>query len=105
MLLFLARYQERPETRILHVGQLWPGQPQRLLAVDTLAPSWESMTPATGLVSLRLLNLAADARPNHEWPGGSLRVHLFHRDTLRIEWFDTHDSVGEFASAARFYNR
>jgi hypothetical protein len=101
MLLLLARYTERPETRIIHVGQMWPEMQNRMLAVDPDAPAWESITPASGPVSLRLWNLNLDALPRYDWPGGTLRLHMIALDRLRIEWYNIHESVEDFTASAR----
>ncbi len=105
MLLLLARYTERPETRILSVGQVWPGMQNRLLAVDPDAPAWESITTASGPLAIRLWNMGTDALPRYDWPGGTIRMHMTSPDTLRIEWFDTHEPVDNFTAAARVYER
>lgn len=105
MLLWLARYVERQETRIVSLGDLWPGMVNRLLAVDTAAPSWESITPASGAVAVKLWNIGTDALPNTTWPGGTLLVQLLDSLTLRVEWFDTHGTVTAFTAAARTYER
>ena len=42
--------------------------PNRMLAVDAAAPSWENVTPASGEMRLKLWNLAFDATPNLALP-------------------------------------
>ncbi len=105
MLLWLARWVERRSTRIASIGKLWPGMPNRLLAVDSAAPDWESLTPASGAVALRLWNIALDARPNLSSAGGTLLVQLLDSLHLRVEWFNTHTPVTAFTAAARIYER
>lgn len=105
MLLWLARYVEREATRIVSVGDMWPGMPNRLLAVDSAAPTWEAITPASGVVAIRLWNIGVDALPNTAWAGGTLLVHLMTPNSLRVEWFNTHAAVTAFTAAARTYER
>lgn len=105
MLLWLARWVERQETRILSVGDRWPGMPNPLLVVDAEAPDWEQITPASGAVSMRMWNIGSDARANLTWPGGTILVQVLEGERLRIEWFDTHESVTAFTAAARIYER
>lgn len=105
MLLWFGRWVERRETRIMHTGEAWPGSVNRLLALDAAAPSWEDLTPASGAVALKMWNLGTDARPNLDWPGGTLLLQVLEDERLRVEWFDTHDPVGAFTSAARTYER
>lgn len=105
MLLWLARWVERQETRILSVGDPWPGMPNRLLVVDAAAPDWEDITPASGVVSMKLWNIGEDARANPTWPGGTALVQVLDGDRLQIEWFDTHEPGDSFTAAARIYER
>ena len=55
MLLWLARWVERRDTRIAVVGERWPGMVNQTLVVDPAAPSWEELTPASGVVALRIV--------------------------------------------------
>ena len=103
--LWLGRYVERQETRVASFGQLWPGMGNFLLAVDSAAPSWEDITPATGLVSVKLWTLGADALPNHAFPDGTLLIQLLDPTRLRVQWFDSHASVSAFTAEARTYER
>lgn len=105
MLLWLARWVERRETRIAVVGERWPGMVNQTLAVDAAAPSWEELTPASGAVALKLWNLNAAATANLDWPAGTLLVQVLAGERLRVEWFDTHEPVGGFTTAARMYER
>lgn len=106
LLLWLGRYAERVETRIITIGDPWAGWWWGFLAaVDVAAPSWEDITVASGRVALPLWPLGVDARPNTAQPGGTLLVQLTGPTTLRIEWFDTHDPVTAFTAAARMYER
>ena len=105
MLLWLGRYVEREETRIVGLGEWHDGQ-GRGGAVDPADPSWEDITPASGIVALRLWPLGLDALPNTTMPGaGTLLIQLLDDVTLRVEWFDTHDPVTAFTTAARIYER
>ena len=105
MLLWLARYVERRTTRIAGIGKLWPGMTNRMVAVDSAAPDWESITPTSGAVALRLWNIAQDARPNLSQASGTLLVQLLDSLRLRVEWFNTHNPVTAFTAAARMYER
>jgi hypothetical protein len=51
--LFLGTLQERDDTRIMTVGQLWPGQPNVLLVIDPAAPSWTEITAAGSPIALK----------------------------------------------------
>ena len=104
--LWLARYVERVETRIVGVADAWAGWWWGFLAaVDPGAPDWEAITPASGAVAVRLWTLGPDALPNPAQPAGTLLVELTGPATLRIDWFDTHDPVSAFTGAARTYER
>jgi hypothetical protein len=106
MLLWLARYVERVETRIVSVGEPWAGWWWGFLAaVDPAAPDWEAITPASGAVALRLWTLGLDALPNTAQPAGTVLAQLTGPATLRVEWFDTHGPVTAFTGAARIYER
>lgn len=106
LILFLVRYAEREETRIVSAGDPWPGWWWGFLAaVDPAAPDWEAITPASGAVPLPLWILGLDAFPNPAQPAGTLLVELTNPSTLRVEWFDTHDPVTAFTAAARLYER
>ena len=107
MLLWLAPYVERVETRILSLGNLWPGMPFGWLsAVDAGAPALDAITQASGRVALRLWGLGVDALPNSAGtPAGTLLVELTGPSSLRVEWFNTHDPVTAFTAAARTYER
>jgi hypothetical protein len=103
--LWLGRYMEREETRIVSVGSGWPGMPNVMLAADPAAPSWEDLTPASGEVRLKLWNMARDATANLASPAGTLLVQLIGASALRIEWFNTHGLVSGFTAGARTYER
>ncbi|MEX2532058.1 MAG: hypothetical protein WD960_14920 [Gemmatimonadota bacterium] len=105
MLLWLARHVERQETRVLSLGELWPGMVNWLLAVDGGAPDWEDITPSSGAVTIPLWNLNQEARANLDWPAGSILIEMVDGGTLRIEWFDTHDPVEAFGAGVRTYQR
>lgn len=103
--LFLGPLAEREETGILVVGSLWPGMEDELSAVDAAAPSWHEITPAGGVVTLRLWRLGGDGLQQPGWPHGTALLEMLSEARLRLEWFDTHDDVGGFTSAARVYER
>lgn len=105
MTMYLGHYVERVATRIVVFGNPWPGMGNRRLALDSAASDWASITPASGRLALRLWNLATDAQPNLSWPGGTMLIEMPESGRLRVEWFDTHESVSEFTSAARMYTR
>ncbi len=106
-LLWLARYVERDETRIISVGEQWPGMGSLVLAVDPSAPSWEAITPASGIVAIKLWLLTAEALPNTSTAAaqGTLLVQLIDASRLRIDWFNTHGAVSGFTSGSRVYVR
>ncbi len=103
--IWFVRWADRPESRIVTFGENWPGMVNWLLVADPSAPDWESITPASGMVAVKLWNQASDGGPNLTWPGGTLLVQLTATRTLRMEWFDTHDPVAGFTAAARVYQR
>jgi hypothetical protein len=105
MLLHLGRFPDRIDTRVFVAGEMWPGMPNPRLALDVSEPSWESITPVSGAVSLRLWNLGVDGLPQLDWPGGTLRLELLHAGSLLVEWFDTHEPIDAFTEAARLYTR
>lgn len=103
--LFLGRLAERAETRVMTVGTLWPGQPNALVVIDPAAPSWETITPASGVVALRGWSLESDGTPMYGFPHGTVLVEVLGGERIRVEWFDTHDPVSGFTPGARVYER
>ncbi|GEM_PF-5268397 len=105
-LLWLGRYTEFDETRILHVGEAWDGMSQVInLVVDENYPSWEDINPATGRISLKLWFIDSNAQANKGYPTGTVLLEMTSNNRLKIEWFPTHDLVDEFTGAARIYER
>lgn len=105
-LLWLGRYVENDASRILHVGEAWPGMPDNLyLVVDPAALAWEDLTPAAGPQALRLWRMGSDARANPALPAGTVLVEMPSADRLRIEWFPTHDPVTTFGAGVRVFER
>lgn len=78
MLLWLARWVELRETRIMSVGAIWPGM--EAAGGRPAAPSWEEITPESGAVALCA-------------------------ERIRVEWFAGHGDVTGFTGAARVYTR
>lgn len=78
--LFLGRLQERDETRILAVGDLWPGQPNTLIVIDPAAPSWHEITPASGVVALKAWALERDGTPMYSYPHGTVLLEVLPED-------------------------
>lgn len=105
MRIFLGRYTERLETRIIIIGGPWAGMVNRRLAVDENAPDWEVITPDSGRLQILLWNLNVEALPNPDWAGGSVLLEMLDQERLRLEWFDTHDALSEFTDEARVYVR
>jgi hypothetical protein len=103
--LWFGRWTERQETRIVTFGTVWPGMENFLVASDDAAPAWEDITASSGAVAVKLWNLNAEARPNLDWPAGTLLLELIDDHSLRMEWFDSHEPVAGFTSAARLYER
>ena len=103
--LFLGRLAERETSRILTVGERWAGLESDLLVVDPAAPSWNTITPANGVVALKLWRLGRDGLPAFDFPHGTLLVQVLPGERIRVEWFDHHDAVTSFTAAARIYER
>jgi len=103
--LFLGWLGERWETRIMTVGTLWPGAQNLMTVIDPADPSWEAITPTTGVVALTGWGFEADGTPNYAFPHGTVLLEVLSGERLRIEWFDTHAPVTAFTSAARMYER
>lgn len=101
--LFLGRLQVRYATRIANAR--WTEPLIGLVTIDPEAPSWEEITPASGLVSLRAWNITREGTPNLDFPRGTLLVEMLSADRLRIEWFDTHEPVEAFTAGARVFER
>lgn len=103
--LWFGRWAERRETKAVGLGDRPDGFPGKVVAADDATPDWESITPATGVVAIRLWNVSRDARPNLSWPTGTMLVELQTPTRLRMEWFPTHAPVSAFTPAARTYER
>jgi hypothetical protein len=103
--LFLGPLAEREETNLMIVGEMWSGMEDELSALDAAAPSWDEITPASGVMSLRLWRLNGDGLPTPNWPHGTALVEMVSATRLRLEWFDTHEPVSGFTPAARIYER
>ncbi|MHB1297761.1 MAG: M23 family metallopeptidase [Gemmatimonadaceae bacterium] len=103
--LFLGRFTVRESTRLISVGQIWPGMQNPIHALDPAAMDWENVTPAAGRVAQRAWNTSPMGLANYSWPGGTFLVEMLAGDRLRIEWFDTHEPVTEFTAEARVYVR
>lgn len=103
--LFLGRLQERPETRILIVGERWPGLINRMAVVDEAAPSWDDITAADGPVAVKLWALTPEGLPKLDFPHGTALFEVLAGGRLRIDWFDTHGPVTTFSATARIYER
>lgn len=103
--LFLGTLQERNDTRIMTVGEFWPGQPNFLLVIDPAEPSWTAITPASGPVTLKAWSLERDGSPMYSFPHGTVLVEMLDDVRIRVEWFDTHDEITAFTAAARIYER
>lgn len=101
--LFLGRLQVRHETRI--ANSRWTEPLLGLMTIDPAAPSWEEITPQSGVVSLKAWNITREGTPNFDFPRGTLLVEMLAADRLRIEWFDTHDPVAAFTEGARVFER
>ncbi len=101
--LFLGPLAELREISVVVTGTSWGGF--RIAAAEASFPSWKTVTPASGPVQVRLFELgfAFDIRP---FPTrGSLLVEMLDTETLRLEWFDTHEEVTAFSEAASVYER
>jgi hypothetical protein len=103
--LFLGPLAEREETRILVVGSMWAGMEDELSVVDTAGPSWNDITPASGVVALQLWRLGDDGLQQPHWPHGTALLEMLSETRLRLEWFVHHNPVSGFTPAARSYVR
>lgn len=103
--LFLGRFALRPSTRLAAVGKLWPDMQTPFLALDSQAPDWETITPATGLVAIKAWAGTEDGRRIEEFPQGTFLVQMTAEDTLRVDWFASHDTPAGFTDSARVYIR
>jgi hypothetical protein len=103
--LFLGPLQERHETRILASGFAWPGSWAGLTVADPATPAWTDVTPAAGPVAVKAWNLTAEGTPNFDFPRGTWLLEMLDAGTLRVEWFDGHETPPGFTAAARVYER
>jgi hypothetical protein len=103
--LFLGRLAEREETRIMTVGTPWSGQPNSLVVIDPAEPSWDTITPASGVVALAAWGIEPDGTANYGYPHGTVLVAALGGERIRVEWFDTHDPVTAFTPSSRIYER
>ena len=104
LVLWFGRWIDTPATRLVTFGAPLPGGAWRL-AADPAAPDWESITPASGIVAVKLWSQGANGAPNLEWPFGTLLIQLTGPRALTIEWFDSHESVTAFTAAALEFER
>lgn len=101
--LFLGRLQVRYETRIAKPG--WTEPAVGMVVIDPSAPSWEEITPTSGILSLKAWNVSREGTPNYDYPRGTLLLEMLAPDRLRTEWFDTHEVVEGFTAGARVFER
>jgi hypothetical protein len=105
-LLWLGRFTELDETRILHVGEAWEGIHDVInLVVDKGSPAWEDINPSTGRIALKLWFMDRNAKANKSFLVGTVLLEMPSVNRLQIEWFPTHDPVEHFTAAARMYER
>lgn len=102
---WFGRWTEREETRVASLGHPWPGLQNRTLAADPGAPSWETITPASGRVAIRLWVVDRNARPDPGSASGTVLVEMLSPVLLRLEWFPHHNPVSGFTAAAMIYER
>ncbi|HRP07254.1 MAG TPA: hypothetical protein PLL69_02085 [Gemmatimonadales bacterium] len=102
--IWFGRWADTPTTRLATFGDPLPGGAWRF-AADPSAPDWESITPASGIVAIKLWSLGSNGKPNPEWGFGTLLLQLTAPRRLKAEWFDTHDPVSAFTAAAKEYER
>lgn len=103
--LFLGRFSLRPSTRIAAIGKLWPAMQTPYLALESQAPDWETITPATGPVAIKAWAITQDGLRNLEFPQGTFLVEMTADDTLRLDWFASHEEPAGFTDSARVYVR
>ncbi len=106
-LLWTGKLSENPVSNIINIGERWPGQPEAhfTYVVDQQDPSWDEITPEKGAVQVRLWQVAKSGLPDGVRSLGSMLVQVLEREKLRIEWFDTHDTVPNFSGQSRMYGR
>ncbi len=104
LVLWFGRWIDTPSTRIVTFGDPLPDGAWRL-AADPAAPAWESITPASGIVAIKLWALGSDGKPNLTWAYGTLLLEMTATKQLKMEWFDSHEPVTAFTAAAREYER
>ncbi len=104
-LLFLGPLQERADTRILVQEAGWFIAFLGLGVVDPADPKWESITPSSGLVWLRLWLINRNGGPDYAEPRGGVLVEVQSGERLRIQWFNTHTPVAAFTSGAKVFVR
>lgn len=102
--LYLGRLAEKEETRIIVVGDPWADMPNRMAVVDSDAPSWDELTLESTTV-VRLWGLSPDGDPELNFPHGTVLLEVLENNQLRIEWFDTHNTVLSFGENVRLYER
>lgn len=104
--LYLGRLVYLPETRIINSGTPFEKdgvQPVRMV-VGADQTDWADITPESGVVQLKIYNMSAEAKQGI-YENGSLLIEMTDDETLRIEWFNTHNTISAFTEASRLYVR
>jgi hypothetical protein len=106
-LIWFGRLAEHPATRIMNVGEQWPGMPVPVFTyvVDDADPDWTDITPADGAVQLKLWEVSLAGEPDGVRSLGSILVELINDETMQIQWFDGHGPVAGFTPLSRIYKR
>jgi hypothetical protein len=102
---WFGRWIENEETRVVAFGHRWSGMVHRWAAADSAAPSWETLTPVSGRVAVRLWAVNTQAQPDPNQQAGTVLLEMLGANTLRLEWFASHAPVSAFTAAALTYER
>jgi hypothetical protein len=101
---YFGRFSLRPSMAIANIGGPWPEMQTPLLA--TPGAVWDTITPTSGPVATQAWGIfPKTGLANPEFPHGTFLLQMLSADTLRVEWFATHDVPAGFTDSARVYVR
>ena len=107
-LLYLGPLVQNRATQLMNIGNYWEGLVGvgRSLFVDAGNMKWSDIKSTTGKVQQIMWGEDLETgSPNTNKPLGSVLLELLDDTTLKIEWFNTHDTISEFTSESRIYKR
>ena len=107
-LLYLGPLVQNRATQLMNIENYWDGLVGvgRSLFVDEGNMKWADIKSSTGQVHQIMWGEDfATGTPNTNRPLGSVLLELLDDTTLKIEWFNTHNTINEFTSNSRIYNR